>query len=319
METTDSFREIVSSLIRSGANPPTTPAVHPVTTPFTQHAIQLRNRLSSIEGFISRISQSYLLVKPVLWTDIPSISDNERSVIDDNLERQLHEASRWLEQLKDDVKKSYRQSNPSANGVREHNQNIVIALLARLSEISKRVGRLQTAHYEAVLTSQSPFAVWVSLPKQHGEFQHVYNSSAMLSSTAATSAPSFKQDGRSRGSLLPMTLVHALSSTMSPSDALSRTDKVRSKGASTMEQWAYAVLLASAHKQLKCVGKDTSEVCPLQYFGSAAERVLRQEEEFVWREEWERVLATSLHCWHWKELYEHLGRASNQVSVCFVA
>lgn len=304
MDLTDTFRDIISSHIRSNGGGITTNTHRHATTPFMQHAIQLRNRLSSIEAFIKRTSQSYLLVKPLLWSEIPYISDSERSVIDDNLERQLHESSRWLEQLKEEVKKSYRQTtgNQITIGIREHNQHIVVALLTRLSEISKKVGRLQTAHYEAVLTSQSPFASWMALKSDKLDIGSVYPSMV----PEAPISPLLSSDDLNEESVIP-TLLHALCSTLSESEALALSGKVHSKGAKTIEERAYAVLLATAHKQLQCLENDksTRTHLPLSLFGSKVEMVLLRGGD-SWKGEWDQVVRAACHCWHWKELRSYL-------------
>lgn len=340
METTDIFRDIVSSHIRNNGGLSITNTHIPPTnkTPFIQHAIQLRNRLQSIELFILRISQSYILVKPLLWSEnIGSyISDNERIEIDENIESQLYESNKWLDQLKEEVKKQklYTQtaniqaqdqnritSNDQItlnNDILQYHQNIVLLLLTRLSLISKKVGRLQTAHYEAVLTSQSPFAAWIAIPiKNHMNFTEDLNDN--IYDKLETRDNTFPLSQNTFDDFKPSILLHVLSTTLSETSASNICGRVISKGCMNMKEWAYAVLLTVAHQvrfkktSQESISTFTSACSFLSYFDNygSIEMLLRESDDSVWMLEWERVQMASLHCWHWKELYQHFeGKVS---------
>lgn len=298
MDNTEIFRELITSQIRNKniSNPPTRPPL--TTTSFAQHANQLRTRLSSMESFLSRISRSYLLVRLLFLSEIPFLSDTERSIIDDNLERQLHESSRWLDQLKEEVKKD----RGSDAQVREHNQIVVVSLLARLSQLSQKVSRLQTAHYEAVLLSQSPFTTWLSTPKSDS-FVEVYPSSCVT----ASSEQSHPMPHR-----VPSRLLNAITTTTTISDAQLKVDRVRGRGAMNIEDWAYALLLVAAHTHLMCPQSETASDAGLSSLGSAAGRLLSQEDEFTCKTEWERVVSAAIGCWNWTELRSKLQEENDQ-------
>jgi len=290
MDNTELFQKLLSSVQPSNKTSSDDP--HHQVAPFLQHAIQLRIRLSAIEAFVARVSESYLLVRPRLSSEVPFLSDSERSVIDDNLERQLHESWRYLEQLKQEVKKIQIESSSGHNGVREHYQIVVVSLLSRLSDLSKCVGQLQTAHYEAVLLSQSPFSTWFSTPKGDS-YENIYKPQS--SQTRPTEL--FVGSG-------PRLLLNALNSTLTPSEGLAKAGRIRSRDASTSEDWSYAVLLAAAHEQLANKG---DESLPGSFFGSATERVLSRElNDQQWKKEWNTVLAVAPNCWHWRELRSKL-------------